>query len=85
MKIIILTSAILSIGCANLPDSEIIPDHINPVPPNVADAEEPWDGSKGKFPPGRVIDYKGHGIGYNGYHVDEFHRKYYKENGISPH
>ena len=80
MKSLILTCTILSIGCTSFPESNTIP-----IPPNVAVAEEPWDGSKGKFPPGRVLDYKGHGIGYNGYHVDDFHRKYYKENGISPH
>ena len=82
MKSIILASAILSIGCANLPEIYPIPSHTLHIPHNVADTEEPWDGSKGEFPPGRVLDYKGHGTGY---HVDQFHRQYYLDNGISPH
>jgi hypothetical protein len=67
MKKLLLTPAIVLIGCASSPDpgiiDEIIPDETLHIPSNVAEREE-WDGSKGQFPPGRVIDYKGHGLGY---------------------
>ena len=60
MKTLILTSALVLTGClSQYPQTidEYIPEY-------VAERKE-WDGSKGQFPPGRVIDYKGHGLGYN--------------------
>ena len=90
MKQLLLIPAIALVGCASnqyMDQSE--PDQTIHIPHNIAVTPTEDDGSKGKFPPGRsnnrVINYNGHGLGYNDYHVDNFHRKYYKENGISPH
>ena len=54
------------------------------IPENVA--SKIWDGSKGEFPPGRninnqtlptiprkVIDYQGHGIGYESHAQHHYH------------
>ena len=41
---------------------ELIPLETIHIPSNVANKND--DGSKGKFPPGRVINYKGHGVDY---------------------
>ena len=68
MKKLALSFAILSIGCASQYPRTI--DEY--IPKNVADREE-WDGSKGQFPPGRVIDYKGHGLGYDGHAQHHYH------------
>jgi hypothetical protein len=89
MKYLLITPALVLTGCLtqypnNIID-EVIPEDTTPIPANVADSNGKWDGSKGEFPPGRTINYNGHGLGYNGYHVDQFHRKYYNDNGISPH
>ena len=53
-------------GClsSNNTIDEIIPDNTIHIPANVADSNGKWDGSKGNFPPGRTINYKGHGIDY---------------------
>ena len=85
MKYLLITPTLVLIGCASYPNLDTIDEVIPPIPANVADSNGKWDGSKGEFPPGRTINYNGHGLGYNGYHVDQFHRKYYNDNGISPH
>ena len=41
---------------------ELIPLETIHIPSNVANKND--DGSKGKFPPGRTINYKGHGVDY---------------------
>jgi len=41
---------------------ELIPLETIHIPSNVANKND--DGSKGKFPPGRTINYKGHGVEY---------------------
>ena len=88
MKILIPIAALLT-GCITDQSNQIIeqsiPNTITRIPPNVAAADFYHGSSKVHPPAGRVIDYNGHGLGYNGYHVDDFHRKYYKDNGISPH
>ena len=64
MKKLTIATAIVMTGCATQKFPETIDEYI---PANVASREK-WDGSKGKFPPGRynnrVIDYKGHGVDY---------------------
>ena len=75
-------------GC-QMNESDTIPDNTLHIPHNVAEQIEPRDVPKKQLPPiksnSRTIDYNGHGLGYNGYHVDQFHRKYYQDSGISPH
>ena len=53
------------------------------IPANVASKE--YDGSKGKFPPGRVIDYKGHGVDYtnNNGHIN--HHTHHGHGGLGYH
>ena len=72
MKYLLITPALALIGCAS--SNKTIDELIDPfdgpektihIPANVADSNGKWDGSKGKFPPGRVINYKGHGLGYD--------------------
>lgn len=89
----ILTAAAIS-GCTsnNRTIDEIIdpfdgPDQTIHIPENVASNK--WDGSKGEFPPGRinqtlptiprkVIDYQGHGIGYESHAQHHYHHNQIK-------
>jgi hypothetical protein len=86
MRSILITTLALT-GCLTDKVESDLP-HTIYIPHNVA-SQKDWDGANespvGKRSNNRVIDYNGHGLGYNGYHVDQFHRKYYKDNGISPH
>lgn len=72
----ILLALTLGTGCLSQPPRTI--DEY--IPENYADREE-WDGSKGEFPPGRIlksnrtIDYSGHGLGYNGHAQHHYHMK----------
>jgi len=82
--LIILSAATIS-GCSS--SNRTINETIDPkltihIPENVASNK--WDGSKGKFPPGRnhqtlpniprkVIDYQGHGIGYESHAQHHYH------------
>ena len=56
---------------------ELIPLETIHIPSNVANKND--DGSNGQFPPGRVINYKGHGVDYttgNGHishHTHHYH------------
>ena len=70
-------------GCMSSQNTNTIDELINPeptihIPHNVA-SQKDWDGSKGKFPPGRTINYKGHGVEYttgNGHiskHTHHYH------------
>ena len=82
----ILTAAAIS-GCVShnrTIDEMINPDQTIHIPSNVASKK--WDGSKGEFPPGRninnqtlpprprkVINYQGHGIGYESHAQHHYH------------
>jgi len=68
LTLTILTAATIS-GCAT--NTRTIDEIVDPfdgpsptihIPANVATKE--YDGSKGKFPPGRTINYQGHGVEY---------------------
>ena len=63
-------------------ESDTIPDNTLHIPHNVAEQIEPRDVPKKQLPP---IKSNSRTIDYNGYHVDQFHRKYYQDSGISPH
>ena len=85
IRTIIATSGILLVGCTSTEydDFQDAPDHLLFTQEKYATIDEiiaPEDLKKGPFPPGRVIDYKGHGLGYQG-HADH-HRHLY---GHSPH
>ena len=71
MKKLTIATAIVMTGCATQKFPETIDEYI---PANVASREK-WDGSKGEFPPGRVIDYKGHGLGYSGHANHHYHMR----------
>jgi hypothetical protein len=88
MKILTITAAVVLTGCATqYPRTidEMIPGHNPPAvfPPGIHNitSREEWDGSKGEFPPGRVlksnrtIDYRGHGIGYSGHAQHHLHNR----------
>tara|TARA_R110002167_G_scaffold168878_1_gene366627 strand:- start:613 stop:888 length:276 start_codon:yes stop_codon:yes gene_type:complete len=77
--------ALLTTGC--LTEKGGVEQHLLHVPDfhNAVEKETPgeeWDGTKGKFPAGRVlrsdrvIDYRGHGTGYSG-HADHHHHNQY--------
>ena len=68
---LLLTIPLVLTGCmsSNNTIDELIDPFDGPeptihIPTNVADSNGKWDGSKGKFPPGRTINYKGHGVDY---------------------
>ena len=75
MKRIALAITIASTGCMSQKTYETIDEYI---PENVASQKE-WDGSKGQFPPGRIlnssriINYRGHGTGYSGHANHHYH------------
>jgi hypothetical protein len=64
-------------GC-QMSKPEDIKEQTIHIPTNVADKKE-WDGSKGEFPPGRilkntkVINYKGHGLNYDNHAKHHHH------------
>ena len=61
---------------------ELIPLETIHIPSNVANKND--DGSKGKFPPGRTINYKGHGVDYttgNGHINHHIHQHSYHGHG----
>ena len=71
MKYTLLLTLLASAGCIS--KNNTIDEMIDPfdgpnktiyIPSNVASTNKKWDGSKGKFPPGRIINYKGHGVDY---------------------
>lgn len=79
-KTILISSLLLSIGCVTENKGKIIDEII----PEVAKKSAKDDGSKGKFPPGRIINYKGHGVNYttgNGHINHHKHHNHYHEHG----
>jgi hypothetical protein len=90
IRAIVIISGILLVGCTSTDyDLQDSPDYLLFTTEKYVTVEKvypPEDLKKGPLPgPGRVIDYRGHGTGIYNYHVDDFHRKYYLEHGISPH
>ena len=77
MNKVILTSALVLTGCINQrPDFKpLAPEPL--IRERLASQKE-WDGSKGQFPPGRVIDYKGHGGDYTN---DNGHINHHRHHG----
>jgi hypothetical protein len=80
--------ALLTTGC--LTEKGGVEQHLLHVPDfhNTVKKETPgeeWDGSKGKFPAGRVlrsdrvIDYRGHGTGYSGHANHHLHHSQYNK------
>ena len=63
---LLLTIPLVLTGCmsSNKTIDEFIPEKTLHIPANVAEKKGKEDGSKGKFPPGRTINYKGHGVDY---------------------
>ena len=72
----VLAFAIVSTGCMSQ-KPQTIDEYI---PQNLVNNKE-WDGSKGEFPPGRilksnrVINYRGHGTGYSGHANHHYHMR----------
>ena len=91
MKYTLLLTLLASAGCMsnNNTIDEIIDPFDGPnktihIPSNVAATNKEWDGSKGKFPPGRIINYKGHGTEYttgNGHINHHIHQHSYHGHG----
>ena len=89
MKYTLIPITLVLIGCASSPNldtiDEVVPEETIHIPGNVADSNGKWDGSKGQFPPGRVINYKGHGTDYtiNNNHIN--HHTHHGHGGLGYH
>jgi len=83
MKQLLIIPLVLT-GCmSSIPtiDELIDPDQTIHIPSNVAElapVPSPQDGKKGPFPPGRIINYKGHGLGYDSHITHHRHHNHYE-------
>jgi|TARA_Y100000310_G_scaffold328616_1_gene397019 hypothetical protein len=68
MKKLALITTMVITGCA----SQHYPETIDEYIPHVTSKKE-WDGSKGEFPPGRIINYKVHGLKYENHTQHHYH------------